>query len=932
VALYGTGSNPKIEALINGTWTDVSSRVRGEQKVVISRGRANEQGRTAAQTCNLTLENPDGYFSNRDPSSANFGLIPKNTQLRVAAGTGDNYAWLPYNDQDDANYVNTADKAVLDITSDIDVRAELWPHSWRPGSQMMIASKWNSGTNNRSWIFYIGTDGTLYFSWTTDGASGTQVTVQSTAAVPSTSGQLAVKATLDVNNGAAGNDVKFYTASSIAASYTQLGSTVTTAGTTSIFSSSATVVVGGADSHSGGIPFGGKVYKAEVYNGIGGTRVANMDATSRSVGDTSWSDGLATSNTWNVIGGARITTDRLRFWGELSSLPKRWDQTGQDVTIPATASGMIRRKTQGATPLRSPMYRNFTQYSPHGYWPFEDGSDSNSAASAVASGTAATVTHVSFATATDLPGAETTLSLTGSTSTIDGVANSTSSTGTASFVFYVKVSALPVAKSTIISLTSNGATARRIEIGLESTAWHIDFYDSGGTSLGGISTAIGSINPTGQWIGYNLLLQTSGSDMTYSQRWDAIGTYGGGTGPTTISTATVKPFSRFSIQASTATEFNDAQFAHIFMSTQNLDLSTSMFRNASNAYLAESAAARFDRLCTEEGVPFEVTGFYADTELMGYQSTSTFMDLVYECWDSDGGIGGEARNLLALTYRTRRDLERRGDVTLAYDSSHLSQVPQPTDDDQGLVNDVTARRRNASFYRIEVTDGANCTSDPPTGVGRYPVDVTLNLSSDADLPDVAGWIALVGSWDQDRYPNLDVSLHRTAISGSTTLTSQISAVNLGDTIILTGMPVWTSPDSIPELVQGYRETLSKFMWDITYNCTPAGPYRAVPLLGSDGFVPRLDGTTHTISGTMTTTATSVSFATVAGSAPWVDSATYASDFPFTVKIAGEVMSVTAITGAASPQTATVTRSVNGVVKSHSSGELVRLADPYYIGR
>ena len=37
--------------------------------------------------------------------------------------------------------------------------------------------------------------------------------------------------------------------------------------------------------------------------------------------------------------------------------------------------------------------------------------------------------------------------------------------------------------------------------------------------------------------------------------------------------------------------------------------------------------------------------------------------------------------------------------------------------------------------------------------------------------------------------------------------------------------------------------------------------------------------------------------------------------------------MTAVSGASSPQTFTVTRSINGVVKIHSAGETVELAQP-----
>jgi len=62
-------------------------------------------------------------------------------------------------------------------------------------------------------------------------------------------------------------------------------------------------------------------------------------------------------------------------------------------------------------------------------------------------------------------------------------------------------------------------------------------------------------------------------------------------------------------------------------------------------------------------------------------------------------------------------------------------------------------------------------------------------------------------------------------------------------------------------------------------------------------------------------------ASAANTALWtVDAAA----FPVDVNIGGEKVTVTNITGASSPQTFTVTRSVNGVVKTHAAGEQVRL--------
>lgn len=58
--------------------------------------------------------------------------------------------------------------------------------------------------------------------------------------------------------------------------------------------------------------------------------------------------------------------------------------------------------------------------------------------------------------------------------------------------------------------------------------------------------------------------------------------------------------------------------------------------------------------------------------------------------------------------------------------------------------------------------------------------------------------------------------------------------------------------------------------------------------------------------------------------------TDSGEFPFDVMVGGEVMTVTAVSGASSPQTFTVTRAVNGITKSHSTGTDVRLAQPAII--
>lgn len=944
MALYGTGTSPKTELLIGLNWTDISARPRNADTIRITRGRVNEQTSATAQTCQMNLENIDGALSNRNPLSPYFGKLPRNTQVRVSAGAdSNNYLKAVYSDQTALlNNISTADKASLDITGDIDIRCDIWPYSWHTGitglgaQGMIIASKGHATGSNLSWVFYLLGDGTLRFRWYPAGTTTGQLTAASSVPVPPTSGRLTVRVTLKANNGASGNTATFYTSDSVTGTFTQLGSTIVQSGITSISAGAADLVfAGGGDSSQAffsDIPaFGGKFYRGQVYNGIAGTLVADMNATAQSYDTLFWSDGLATPNTWAITGNPRIVSDRLRFWGELSSLPQTWDITNTDTTVPVTASGMIRRLTQGANPLLSPMTTNFDRYSPAGYWSLEDGSDATSASSRVPGGKAGVLRLVSLGlSATGLPGSSSAAQFTDPASTMTFTANRMSSTGTVSFVFYCNLSSLPSTEKIMARLYTSG-TAKTITVSLTPTAWVTRFLAADGTELTNSNVAIGSIDPSKNWVGYNLLLQNSGSNMNYSIRWDNIGVFGGGVGPVSISSASAGiPTGAFF--SATDTAYTSAKYAHLFMSTGNFDLSSDAFRKASNGWLGETAAARLARLAAENNVPIEIWGIQNDSELMGYQLIDTFMNNVYDCTDTDGGMFGESRSALSLFYRTRTSLEGRSDLTLSYAASHLSAVPQPTEDDQAFTNDVTVSRPNGGSARSQNTDGATSVSQPPAGVGPYTTAVSRNVSDESRLPSIAGMMMLTGSWDEARYPNLTVGLHRTEIQSNATLTAQVMSLEIGDSSTLTGLPAGQPPDPVLELIQGYTEVLDHHTWTITSNCTPAGPYVNAALPGSTFSVVRLDATTHSLGAGINTTATSLSLVTPAGSARWIDSATYPADFPFNIKVTGEIMTVTAITGTSSPQTATVTRSVNGIVKSHNSGELVRLATPYYVGR
>ncbi|HVW33469.1 MAG TPA: LamG domain-containing protein [Acidimicrobiia bacterium] len=205
------------------------------------------------------------------------------------------------------NYISTPDSAAVSVTADLDIVAQVAADDWTPSVAQDLAAKWLSTGNQRSYRLQINTSGGLSLSWTTDGS--TIVTKNSTASVGFTDGtEHWVRATLDVNNGASGNDVKFYT-STDGETWTQLGSTVTTAGTTSVFDSTAALQIGGQDNGVNNL-FAGTVRYLEIRSSIGGAAVATFDAAGQNATSTTTPSTTTgpTGETWTLNGSGWVWT------------------------------------------------------------------------------------------------------------------------------------------------------------------------------------------------------------------------------------------------------------------------------------------------------------------------------------------------------------------------------------------------------------------------------------------------------------------------------------------------------------------------------------------------------------------------------------------------------------------------------------------------
>lgn len=188
---------------------------------------------------------------------------------------GQNYVYFPGGA---GNIITCPDAAALDITGDLDLRVRVAPATWTPSTTNRLITKWGAAG---TYSFLLSTGTTVpVFTWSNDGTA--QLSRSATAAVPTAAGELVwLRVTLDVDNGAAGHTVSFYTSTQeFPTSWAALGSPVVTAGTTSIYASNSDVTFG-AIPGPGSSQLVGRMYRAQVWKGIeesGGTKVLDWDA------------------------------------------------------------------------------------------------------------------------------------------------------------------------------------------------------------------------------------------------------------------------------------------------------------------------------------------------------------------------------------------------------------------------------------------------------------------------------------------------------------------------------------------------------------------------------------------------------------------------------------------------------------------------------
>jgi hypothetical protein len=892
------------ELFISDRWVDISGDVRESAGVTIRRGSSSEDRVVPPARCTLTLNDRELRYSPRNPLSDNHTLLGRNTPLRLA---------------------------LRQATDDFAGRT--------------VSNGWGTSADGHVW-----STGSALADYAVTGGAATH-TISTT--VSSRLSYLATEVHRDVDvlavvdlapSNITGGDlepINVLLRGVSATDYYMVRVVITSAEVITVklmatngpdYSSTVTLpVVYSGQQLAVRAQMEGTVFRAKVW--VVDTSVTDSLGepydwdVSAQVPDTrsGWVGvrsgvGSGNTNVPVVFSYTRFEVRCPRYAGEVSAWPPRWDTTARDRTVPIEAAGILRRLGQGQSALLSTLRRSIpTLTNLRAYWPCEDGRDASSLASGVDGGSPMILSGSYSLAASEVFAASDAIPTLGVTTWKGSIAGYTG-TGEVQLRYLLAVPAGGMGGTTLISRVYTTGSIGYADLYYEvGGALHLYIYDPTGTLLADESAGFAL---DGALARVSVELEQSGSDVYYRVAALEVGARTGGFFDGTVASRTVSAATEVGFVGNG--NLNGTAIGHITVESAT----TSLFdlHEELAAYSGETATDRLTRLCAEEGVPLAITGTVDDEARMGPQRPGRFLDLLRECADVDQGRLGEARGTAALLYRTRASLYNQTAVTVDYSAGELSTPFEPTDDDLTTRNDITVQRTDGSTARAVLESGRMSVLDPAEGgAGRYTTRVEVNTEIDDQLQLIADWLLHLGTVDGQRYPAITFDL--AAVAGNTALTAGALSLDGGDRVLLTGLGDLGIHDDVDLLATGYSEHLRAYGHRLVVTCEPGTPYRI--LTPDDADYDRLDSGTSTLTSSLTSSATSFQVTTTDPLDLWT---TDAGDFPLSIMVGGERITISAITGSSSPQTFTASaRAANGVSKAHLAGAEVHIADINYLG-
>lgn len=451
-----------------------------------------------------------------------------------------------------------------------------------------------------------------------------------------------------------------------------------------------------------------------------------------------------------------------------------------------------------------------------------------------------------------------------------------------------------------------------------TTNYSLRIVDSNGTVILDETYGSGAGAAQGQWIYTRLKCRVSGGNVLIDPSWYAESAelfYGVSTG---YAGSTLGAPVTGNVTGNAATD--GALYTHHFVTTTDSDnLESGDFTSAFLGHRGETPPDRFARLCTARGLPYVIRG--TSTVRMGAQPIATMQDHLKEIRATEGGLIFDRGDNIGLVLACRDYLyDQAADpvLDLTYPDDVAGNMVETTTA-ADTYNLVTAKNANGSSAVAELAAGRYGTADPPTGSGRLDKTINVNLESDGDLAGVANWWMRYFTQGGPRFDQivLDMDAHPELLTACNDAEPGMFARITGRT-----------PDPLLLLLLSTGQDSSRVRNVFTFKVGPGAVFDVAILDDASTYI---DSGSCTLAEDLTTSETAVDVDSARLSEVWSQTGT-----PYDWNITGERMTVTAmgapsLVGAVWRQTATVTRSVNGVVKTHDTGESVQLADPKYIG-
>ncbi|MFG2307673.1 hypothetical protein ACGFS9_03120 [Streptomyces sp. NPDC048566] len=766
--------------------------------------------------------------------------------------------------------------------------------------------------------------------------------------------------------------------------------------------------------------------------------------------------------------------DTVRMTGETAGITPYQDESGRDAYVDLDVAGVLRRYDGPQKPVRSALRRHISIYGPLAYWTFEEGAQGDAYVAEYGEQSTVgplAVTGLDFARDSTLVGSSA-LPLVQAGGTLRMTDIPGDNTGYWSLYFMAKFTSdgFPTDGAQHEILTFSTATATLRVLAQLSGGSHtivLTGTDADGTSLGSASISHENLLAAGR--------------LGLLDRWQQVKVYAQQSGAnTTFTLALLDPDLR-GLTANLAAAALDADHPRSIRTTfgsgvkgmgiGHLSVWGSAFVSAYTSVLSDTLRYAYELgapgmpardwlsvLSCDQAAALDIYG-PAETALGPY-SEDSYVSLVGYAAETDMGLLVEQRDRVALKYVSRARLYNAPvDLVLDYSSGQVFDPFQPKDDDKGLTNRITARRRGGSEATAELSEGSLSTQPPPDGIGVNESTADTIVYQDAQLPGQAAWRLHLATWDEMRVASLTLKMANPRMRD---LIDTVLSLKEGSRIQVVNTPKRYGPDGFDLLVRGSKEVHAEGVFDITFNCTPYRPFQvaevatvedfedtayavtatdggtlpwarsqlhyntgawslrsgaitnnqtsdwtvAIPagstemrfwywtsseasgpgyegdrllVLVDDVQVLRAQGTTgwtqaivdvtgaaavifrytkdnsassgedaahiddlsftgqapcyvdssgSQLAADATATATSLSVAITTGE-PWITSTSHPAEFPFGIRVGGEVMTVTGISGTSSPQTFTVIRSVNRIVKDQTADTPVALAEPAY---